>query len=275
MTSTWLITGATSGFGRLVAERALAAGAHVIAVGRRRDRLAELADRASKGHVTELPLDITAPDAEQVLADAVRAADGLDVLVNNAGYGLFGPVEQIDADRARAIFETNVLANLAVLRATLPALRASRGRIVQISSLNGQFAWASSGLYSASKAAVELAGEALAHELAPTGAKVTIVEPGVFATEFATRVDVVAPHDVYAPTVGKFLADFSALPPSAFGNAETVADAIMAVVAMEEPPPRLALGADAVEGIRESLRSRLAELDRWESFRPAPLGQAV
>ncbi|MFJ8725974.1 SDR family NAD(P)-dependent oxidoreductase [Streptomyces sp. NPDC093269] len=192
MTSTWLITGATSGFGRLVAERALAAGAHVIAVGRRSDRLAELADSATEGHVTELPLDITAPDAEQVLADAVQAAGGLDVLVNNAGYGLFGPVEQIDADKARAIFETNVLANLAVLRATLPALRASRGRIVQISSLNGQFAWASSGLYSASKAAVELAGEALAHELAPTGAKVTIVEPGVFATEFAARVDVVA-----------------------------------------------------------------------------------
>ncbi len=140
-----------------------------------------------------------------------------------------------------------MLANLAVLRATLPALRASRGRIVQISSLNGQFAWASSGLYSASKAAVELAGEALAHELAPTGAKVTIVEPGVFATEFAARVDVVAPHDVYAPTVGKFPRGLLVAAPSAFGNAETVADAVMAVVAMEEPPLRLAVGADAVE----------------------------
>ncbi|MFJ4844523.1 MULTISPECIES: SDR family NAD(P)-dependent oxidoreductase [unclassified Streptomyces] len=272
MTSTWLITGATSGFGRMVAERALAGGAFVIAVGRRGDRLDDLADRAPRGRVTTLPLDITAPGAEQALADAVRTAGGLDVLVNNAGYGLFGPVEQIDADNARAIFDTNVLANLAVLRAVLPALRASRGRIIQISSLNGQLAWASSGLYSASKAAVELASEALAHELAPTGAKVTIVEPGIFATEFATSLLVVPPHEAYAPTVGKFLDDFSALPPSAFGDAGKVADAIMAVASMDEPPLRLAVGADAVEQIRASLRSRLAELDRWESFVPAAAG---
>jgi NAD(P)-dependent dehydrogenase (short-subunit alcohol dehydrogenase family) len=189
--------------------------------------------------------------------------------VNNAGYGLFGSVEQIGADEARAIFDTNVLANLAVLRATLPALRAARGRIVQISSLIGQFAWPSSGLYSASKGALELFSEALAHELAPTGAKVTIVEPGTFATEFATSLHVVTPDDVYVPTVGKFLTDFAALPPEAFGNPDTVADAIVAVTSMEEPPLRLAVGGDAIEGIRASLRSRLAELDRWESFSPA------
>ncbi|WP_329391946.1 SDR family NAD(P)-dependent oxidoreductase [Streptomyces sp. NBC_01716] len=193
--------------------------------------------------------------------------------MNNAGYGLFGAVEQIDADKARALFDTNVLGNLTVLRATLPALRASRGRIVQISSVNGRLAWASSGLYSASKAAVELAGEALAHELAPTGAKVTIVEPGLFATEFATSLDVVPPSDAYAPTVGQFLAHFSQLPASAFGNAESVADTIMAVTAMEEPPLRLGVGTDSVEGIRESLRSRAAELDLWASFSPEPADQ--
>jgi len=202
MSSTWLITGATSGFGRLVAERALADDAHVIA--------------------------------------AVHAAGGhLDVLVNNAGYGLFGSVEQIDVDEARAIFDANVLANLAVLRATLPALRAARARVVQISSLIGQFAWPSSGAYAGSRGAVELIGE------------------------------LIAPNDVYGPTVGKFLTDFSELPPEAFGDPGTVADAVMAVTALEEPPLRLAVGADAVEHIRASLRSRLAELDRWESFAPA------
>lgn len=270
MPSIWLITGATSGFGRMVAERALATGAHVIAVGRRSDRLAELADQAPEGKVSTIALDVTAPDAEHILAGAVRTAGGLDVLINNAGYGLFGAVEQIGADEVRALFDTNVLANLAVLRATLPALRASRGRIVQLSSYNGQLAWSSAGLYSASKAAVELASEALAQELAPTGAKVTIVEPGMFATEFADNLHVVAPDDVYAPTVGKFLTDFSQLPASAFGAAETVADTIMAVAAMEEPPLRMAVGADAVEGIRQSLRSRLAELDRWAAFTPVP-----
>ncbi|MGW1212736.1 SDR family NAD(P)-dependent oxidoreductase [Streptomyces sp. NPDC002499] len=276
MPSTWLITGATSGFGRLIADRALATDAHVIAVGRRSDRLADLADSAPHGRVTTVPLDITAPDAEEVLADVVRAAGGrLDVLVNNAGYGLFGAVEQIGAAEARAIFDTNVLANLAVLRATLPALRAAQGRVVQISSLIGQFAWPSSGLYSASKGAVELIGEALAHELAPTGVKVTIVEPGTFATEFATSLHVVAPNDVYAPTVGKFLTDFSELPPEAFGDPDTVADAIIAVTALDEPPLRLAVGADAIENIRASLRSRLAELDRWESFPRVPVGQGA
>ncbi|MEV6997725.1 SDR family NAD(P)-dependent oxidoreductase [Streptomyces sp. NPDC093982] len=275
MSSTWLITGATSGFGRLVAERALATGAHVIAVGRRRDRLADLAAAVPEDKITTIPLDITAADAEQVLADAVREVGRLDVLVNNAGYGLFGSIEETGADLARAIFETNVLANLAVLRATLPALRASRGRIVQLSSLLGQFSWPASSLYSASKGAVDLFSEGLALDLAPTGVKVTALEPGVFGTDFAASAHIVAPNEVYTPTVGKFLTDFSALPPEAFGDPEQVADAIMAVVQMEEPPLRVAVGADAVEGIRSSLRSRLAELDRWESFSREPAVESV
>ncbi|MFE4831244.1 SDR family NAD(P)-dependent oxidoreductase [Streptomyces sp. NPDC056672] len=275
MPSTWLITGATSGFGRLVTERALATGAHVIAVGRRRDRLAELVQLAPAGEITTLELDLTAPDAQAVLEGTVRAAGRLDVLINNAGYGLFGSVEQIDADEARAIFETNVLANLTVLRATLPALRASQGRVLQTSSLIGQFAWPSSGLYAASKGAVELISEALAHELAPTGVKVTIIEPGTFATEFAANLKVILPNDAYAPTVGKFLNDFSQLPPEAFGDPNAVADAIMTVAALREPPLRLAVGADAVENIRASLRSRLEELDRWETLSLAPAQQTV
>lgn len=266
MPSTWLITGATSGFGRLVAERALAAGAHVIAVGRRVDRLAALVESAPPGRVTSVPLDLTAFDAEEVLAAAVRTAGGLDVLVNNAGYGLFGAVETIRADEARAIFESNVLAKLTVLRATLPALRASRGRVLLTSSFFGQLAPPSAGLYAASKGAVELIGEALAQELAPTGVKVTIIEPGVFATEFAANLTAVVPDEVHAPTVGKFLSDFAALPPEAFGDAGSVADAVMAVVAADEPPLRLAVGGDAIESIRASLRARLTELERWESF---------
>src|SRR5262249_2411655 len=185
---------------------------------------------APAGQVIPLALDLTDDGAERALADAVGAAGGLDVLVSNAGYGLFGAVEQTSAEEARAIFETNVLAGLTVLRATLPALRASGGgRIVQISSLVGSFSWASSGLYAGSKAAVELIGEALALELAPAGVKVTTVAPGTFATDFATSAHVIAPDDVYAPTVGRFLSDFAALPPEAFGDPEAVADAVFAV----------------------------------------------
>jgi NAD(P)-dependent dehydrogenase (short-subunit alcohol dehydrogenase family) len=212
--------------------------------------------------VTPLALDLTAPHAEATLRDAIETAGGVDVLVNNAGSGMFGSVEQITDAQARTILDTNVLGNLAVLRAALPALRASTGRIVQISSLNGQFAWPASGLYSASKAAVELISEALAQELAPAGVHVTIIEPGIFATDFATSAVVVPPDEVYAPTVGKFLSHIAALPPSAFGNPADAADAIVDVVEMPEPPLRLAVGAAAVEGIRASLRSRLAEVDR-------------
>ncbi|HSZ40912.1 MAG TPA: SDR family oxidoreductase [Trebonia sp.] len=256
MSATWLITGATSGFGRLVAERALADGARVIAVGRRPDRL------PSGPQVTAITLDLTTPEAEDRLSAAIEAAGGLDVLVNNAGYGMFGAVEQTSLAEARAVLDTNVLANLAVLRAALPALRASKGRIIQLSSLFGQFAPASSGLYSASKAAVELLSEALAQELAPAGVRVTIVEPGQYATEFVGSAHVIMPDDVYAPTVGKFLTDVSALPPSAFGDPAEVADAIVALTGMSEPPLRLAVGSDAIAGIRAALEARLAELDR-------------
>ncbi|MCY1144199.1 SDR family NAD(P)-dependent oxidoreductase [Actinoplanes sp. Pm04-4] len=228
------------------------------------------ADYVGGARLTPVVLDVTAPDAQAVLSEVINAAGGLDVLVNNAGYGLFGAVEQISDAQARKLFDTNVLANLSVLRAALPALRASKGRIVQMSSLNGQFAWASSGLYSASKAAVELFSEALAQELAPTGARVTIVEPGVFATEFATSLHVVAPDEVYEPTVGQFLSDFSQLPASAFGDANRVADAVLEVVSMPEPPLRLAVGADAVAGIRASLESRLKLLDGQPAAEPSP-----
>jgi NAD(P)-dependent dehydrogenase (short-subunit alcohol dehydrogenase family) len=141
---------------------------------------------------------------------------------------------------------------------------------VQVSSLVGQFAFPGSGLYSASKAAVELISEALALELAPTGVRVTIVEPGTMATEFLTSAQTVAPDETYAPTVGASLTYFSQLSPEALGTPETVVDAIAAVVEMDEPPLRLAVGADAVAGIRASLQSRLAELEKWESFVPVP-----
>jgi NAD(P)-dependent dehydrogenase (short-subunit alcohol dehydrogenase family) len=263
MPATWLITGATSGFGRLIADRAIRSGAHVIAVGRRADRLADLARSAPEGYVTSISMDITGPDAQRRLTEVIESVGGLDVLVNNAGYGLFGSVEQTGDEAVRAVLETNVLANLAVVRAALPALRASRGRIVQLSSLIGQFVFPGSGLYSASKAAVELLSEALAQELAPAGVRVTIIEPGTFATEFLTTSHVVAPDEIYAPTVGESLARFSTLSPEAIGSPELVADVIVAVVGMDEPPLRLAVGEDAVAGIRASLESRLAELDKW------------
>jgi short-subunit dehydrogenase len=258
---TWLITGASSGFGRLLTQRVATDGDHVIAVARREDRLRELA--ADHGSVTPLAVDLTAPDLEQRLGTAIDAASGLDILVNNAGYGLFSPVEQTPDSEARAVFNTNFFAPLAVLRAALPSLRQNHGRVLQLSSMLGEVAWLGSGVYSASKAAIELAMEGLALELAQIGVKVTIVAPGIAATDFAASAHRVQPNDTYAPTVGVFFREFAAQPREAFADPSSIVDAIQTAVAADEPPMRIAVGRDAVEQIRASLTSRLSELERW------------
>jgi NAD(P)-dependent dehydrogenase (short-subunit alcohol dehydrogenase family) len=184
-------------------------------------------------------------------------------LVNNAGYGLFSPVEQTPDSEARAVFNTNFFAPLAVLRAALPSLRQNRGRVLQLSSMLGEVAWLGSGVYSASKAAIELAMEGLALELAQIGVKVTIVAPGIAATDFAASAHRVQPNDTYAPTVGAFFSEFAAQPREAFADPSSIVDAIQTAVAADEPPMRIAVGTDAVEQIRASLTSRLSELERW------------
>jgi NAD(P)-dependent dehydrogenase (short-subunit alcohol dehydrogenase family) len=258
---TWLITGASSGFGRLLAERVATDGDHVVAVARREDRLRELAGDHSS--VTPVAVDLTAPDVEQRIGAAIDAARGLDILVNNAGYGLFSPVEQTPDSEARAVFDTNVFAPLAVLRAALPSLRKNRGRVLQLSSMLGEVAWLGSGVYSASKAAIELVMEGLALELASIGVNVTIVVPGIFATDFAATAHRVQPDEIYASTVGVFFKEFAAQPREAFGDPPSVVEAILTAVAADEPPLRIAVGRDAVQDIRASLTSRLSELERW------------
>jgi NAD(P)-dependent dehydrogenase (short-subunit alcohol dehydrogenase family) len=256
--TTWLITGASSGFGHHLAQRVLDEGADVIAVARRGDRLGTI--KAAAGRLTTLVLDITAPHAEDELRRAIEAHGRLDVLVNNAGLGLFGSVEQTSDIEARMVMDTNFFGMLNALRAALPALRASKGRIVQMSSLLGRLAWPSSGLYSASKAAVELMSEALALEIAPSGIRVTIIEPGTFNTDFSASAHLVAPDGVYAPTVGAFLTAFAQRPADSFGDPADVVTAVMQTVAMPEPPLRRAVGQDAITGIRTALEAQLAEL---------------
>jgi NAD(P)-dependent dehydrogenase (short-subunit alcohol dehydrogenase family) len=197
----------------------------------------------------------------------IRGAGGVDVLVNNAGYGLFASVEQSDDAAARAQFDTNFFAGLTVLRVALPALRASRGRIVQISSFLGQLAWPGSGLYSASKSAVELVSDALALELASAGVQVSTIQPGVFGTEFSASAHVVAPNETYEGTVGTFLTELSSLPAEALGDPARVVEAVLAVVAHPKPPRRLPVGRDAAEGIRNALQTQLAEMAEWEPVR--------
>jgi short-subunit dehydrogenase len=239
---------------------------HVIAVARRGDRLQGLTS-THRNNVTAIALDLTCSQTEPTIDAVIRHAGGLDVLVNNAGYGLTGSIEQCDDSAARAQFDVNFFAPLTVLRAALPALRASGGRVVQISSFLSQVALAGSGIYSASKSALQLISEALTLELAPAGVHVTTIHPGHFATEFKSSAHVVAPDATYAATVGTTLSDSDERPAKDWGDPSWVVDAVLAVVAHPQPPRRVAVGRDAVLAMRATLHSQLTELAEWQDGR--------
>jgi short-subunit dehydrogenase len=262
MSKTWLITGASSGFGLALAERVASSGHHVIAVARRGERLKELASKHA-GHVSAMTLDLTSSQTGPLVQAAIRDAGGLDVLVNNAGYGLIGSVEQCNDAAVRAQFDVNFFAPLTVLRAALPALRLSQGRVVQILSFFSELAVPGSGLYSASKSALALASQALALELAPSGVQVTTVHPGRFGTEFLSSAHIVAPDETYANTVGATISRETALPAETSQDPSLVVDAVLAVVMHPRPPRRLAVGDDSVELVRNALQTRANELAEW------------
>jgi NAD(P)-dependent dehydrogenase (short-subunit alcohol dehydrogenase family) len=263
----WFITGASTGLGRRLAESVLDRGERVVVTARDLDSLREIASRALE-RVFATELDVR--DADQA-REAVEAAkeefDRIDVVVNNAGFGLFGPLEEIGDEDLRREFDTNVFGAVNVIRAALPVMRAQRsGHFVQISSLEGVApAVAGECAYAGTKFAVEGIHEALAKEVAHLGIGVTIVEPGPIRTDFANGAVVAEPRDPdYAESVGKALEWFADLAGNQPNDPGRVADAIVEAVESEEPPLRLALGDEAVEAIREKLDGQLADLDSWE-----------
>jgi NAD(P)-dependent dehydrogenase (short-subunit alcohol dehydrogenase family) len=263
----WLITGASTGLGRALAEAALGRGDQVVATARDPRRLDDLAGRYP-GQAIATRLDVT--DAEEVttaVAGGLAAFGRLDVVVNNAGYGLFGPLEELPGEELRREFETNVFGALNVTRAVLPQLRQQRGgHIVQISSLEGIAPIAAGeAAYAGTKFAVEGLAEALAKEVAHLGIKVTIVEPGPLRTDFAAGAIAQAPRSGdYADSVGKALEWFEGLSGRQPNDPFLVAAAIIEVVTSPEPPLRLALGTEAVHAIREKLAVQQRDLDAWE-----------
>jgi len=181
---TWLITGASRGFGTLIAERALRAGDAVIATARKPQ---DITDRLGEHpNLLALRLDVTREDeAHQAVAEGIKRFGRIDVLINNAGFGVLGAVEETSASETERLFATNVFGLLNVTRAVLPHMRARRrGRIINISSIGGYQAYMGWGVYGSTKFAVEGISEALHQELAPLGIQVTVVEPGFFRTDF-------------------------------------------------------------------------------------------
>jgi NAD(P)-dependent dehydrogenase (short-subunit alcohol dehydrogenase family) len=259
----WFITGASSGIGQELTRQALDAGEAVVAVSRSPVGLAGL---GRPELLLAVDADVRDEAAVRKAVDAAASRFGrIDVVANNAGYGLFGAVEEAADAQARAIFDTNVFGVLNVLRATLPVLRAQRcGHILQGSSYFGQTAIPGVGLLAATKYAVEGLSDALAAEVAPLGIKVTLIQPGLVATPFLSNLDTAAAAQPdYDQTVRKAQEAIGALPASAFTSAERIAAGIRTAVASDNPPLRLALGATGASEMRAALTARIAELEEW------------
>jgi len=263
----WLITGASSGLGRALSEAALERGDRVVATARDPKLLADLTERHPRAAVA-VRLDVTDPDQARTAVDAGLAAfDRIDVVVNNAGYGLFGALEELPEEELRREFETNVFEALHVTRAALPHLRRQRaGHIVQISSLEGVAPLAAGeSAYAGTKFAVEGLAEALAKDVAHLGIRVTIVEPGPLRTDFASGAVAKPPRgEDYVESVGKALGWFDGLAGRQPNDPSRVAGAIIEAVDSAEPPLRLPLGEDAVQAIRDKLDRQRRDMDAWQ-----------
>jgi NAD(P)-dependent dehydrogenase (short-subunit alcohol dehydrogenase family) len=263
----WFITGASSGLGRALAEAVLERGERVVATAREPARVADL-EAAHPDQAVAVRLDVTDPDqAHDAVARALDAFGRIDVVVNNAGYGLFGALEELSDEDLRRQFETNLFGALHVTRAVLPHLRRRRGgHIVQISSLDGIAPLGpGESAYAGSKFALEGVSEVLAKEVAHLGIRVTIVEPGPVRPGFAGGATATPPeHEDYAESVGTALAWFAQLAGAQPNDPERAVRAILHAVDADEPPLRLPLGEEAVAAIRAKLDRQRAELDAWE-----------
>ncbi|HKS45446.1 MAG TPA: oxidoreductase [Amycolatopsis sp.] len=264
----WLITGTSTGFGRALAEAVLARGGRVVATAREVSTVKDLAERAPR-RVLPARLDVTDPASVRQAVDAAIAEfNQIDVVVNNAGHGLIGALEELSLEQARAVLETNLFGVLTVTRAVLPHMRARRqGHFVQMSSVGGVVGNPGHAIYATSKFALEGMSEALAGEVAPFGIRVLIVEPGPFRTEFAGRSMTFAdPIPDYAETpAGALRARFRAQDGRQPNDPARAAAIIIDMVSADRAPLRVPLGPEAVRRIREKLQRQLAELDQWES----------
>lgn len=264
----WFITGSSTGFGRSLTEAVLKHGDRVVATARKPEQLDSLIQQYSTT-AKAVRLDVTNP---QDVRDAIKAAidtfGRIDVVVNNAGFASVGAIEALSDDIIRRQFETNVFGALDVMRAVLPTLRQQRsGHIVNISSVGGLVSFGLLGIYCATKFALEGISEALSKEVAPLGIKVTIVEPGAFRTEIngaALAITDTLIDDYTASMDGmmQWLKDMDGKQP---GDPDKAAAAMIQVVESDNPPLRLALGADAVDTIDAKLESVKAELDAWKA----------
>ncbi len=268
----WFITGSSRGFGRVWAEAALKRGDKVVATARNPAVLQPLVTTYGKA-VLPLALDVT--DRAAAFAAVAKGKDAfgrLDVVLNNAGYGQFGAVEELSEAEVRAQIETNLFGALWVTQAALPILRAQKsGHILAVSSIGGVGAFPTVGMYHASKWGLEGLMDSLSQEVAGFGIKVTLIEPGGYATDFAdpSSIRTSTPIPAYNPVKEQLFAAFAN---ESMGDPEATAGAILKVVDAAEPPLRILLGASAVPMLHKIYEDRLATWDKWASVSAAAQG---
>jgi NAD(P)-dependent dehydrogenase (short-subunit alcohol dehydrogenase family) len=257
---TWLITGASGGFGRAIAREVLKRGGRVIATARHIDGLTELTELGGP-RALALKMDVTVAEDIEAMTTRARSFGGIDVLVNNAGYGFIGSVEEATEAEVRDLFEVNFFAPAALIRAVLPQMRGrGAGWVVNLSSMAGISGGPATGYYSAAKFALEGLSEALAHEVAPLGIRVLIVEPGMFRTDFFGRSIHHARAQIpdYAG-VGAIRQVAVANDGRQSGDPARAATVIVDTLSQKDPPLRLLLGEGAVPAALEVFKARAQE----------------
>jgi NAD(P)-dependent dehydrogenase (short-subunit alcohol dehydrogenase family) len=264
----FLVTGASRGLGRAIAEAVPAAGHRLVAAARDPRTLDDLV-AARPDAVRAVALDVTDPDAARAAVQAALDAFGrLDVVVNNAGYADLASLEDVTLDAFRAQIDTNLLGVVNVTKAALPVLREQgSGHVIQVSSVGGRMATPGLGAYQAAKWAVGGLSEVLAAEVAPLGIKVTVLEPGGMRTDWAGDSMSIPPVSApYAPTVGAVAERMSGFAEAAASDPAKVAQLVLKVAALDDPPLRLLVGSDAYNYGRAAWRSRVEEDARWEAL---------
>lgn len=269
----WFITGTSRGFGRVWAEAALKRGDKVVATARKLSSIADLKEKYGENVLT-LELDVTNTEQVNTVVKQAHAHFGrLDIVLNNAAYALVGTIEEAGADEVRALYETNILGSLAVIKAALPLLRKQgSGHILGTSSNVGHITYPVIGYYSSSKWAFEAIHESLAAEIKPFGIRVTIIEPGAYATEFGSQESLkfAAGLDVYADFKKEFMEQIAGMEK---GDPEATPAALFKIVDADNPPLRFHLGSHNLPGVRAVYAERLATWEAWDSVSSAAQGE--
>lgn len=263
----WFITGSSTGLGRVLAEQVLAAGDCVVATARDPSKISDL-ERKYPAAAKAIRLDVTdRTEVEDAVAQAIAAFGRIDVLVNNAGYGLLAALEEASEQQIRRQIETNVYGVIYVTRAVLPHMRKQRsGHVINMSSVAGLAGTPGLGYYNATKFALEGLSEALELEIGHLGIHVTAVEPGPFRTDFAGRSLDISSNEIsdYAETSGRMRANLPARIGAEKGDPVRAAKAIQKIVESKNPPLHLILGAFARDKFRAKMNRFEKEMAEWE-----------